>query len=163
MKNYRGTVGLTIRLLLLPATAFLATLNPATAQQTANTVSPADLARYDTNRNGVLDADEIAARQADQARAAGSVESGAPSAASAARDEAVQLSPFEVKEDTNGYFASNTMSGTRLNTRIEDLAASVSVVTKQQMADFAMLDINDIFSYESGTEGTGQFTAFEVD
>ena len=52
------------------------------------------------------------------------------------------------------------MSGTRLNSKIEDLAASITVVTKQQMSDFAMLDINDIFTYEAGTEGTGNFTDF---
>jgi hypothetical protein len=83
--------------------------------------------------------------------------------ASPGADQAIQLSPFEVKEDNTGYYASNTMSGTRMNTKIEDLGASISVVTKQQMADFAMLDINDIFSYESSTEGTSNYTAFEVD
>lgn len=50
------------------------------------------------------------------------------------------------------------MSGTRLNSRIEDLASSMTVVTKEQMADFAMLDINDIFNYEAGTEGSGTYT-----
>jgi outer membrane receptor protein involved in Fe transport len=34
------------------------------------------------------------------------------------------------------------------------------VVTKEQMADFAMLDINDVFAYEAGTEGSGTFTDF---
>jgi outer membrane receptor for ferric coprogen and ferric-rhodotorulic acid len=70
------------------------------------------------------------------------------------------LSPFEVQENNKGYYAGNTMSGTRLNSKIEDLAASITVVTKQQMSDFAMLDINDIFTYEAGTEGTGNFTDF---
>jgi len=71
----------------------------------------------------------------------------------------VQLSPFEVSgAGDRGYYGANTMSGTRLNSRIEDLASSMTVVTKEQMADFAMLDINDIFSYEAGTEGTGNFT-----
>jgi outer membrane receptor for ferric coprogen and ferric-rhodotorulic acid len=158
MKTNRGTVALANRFLLLPAAAFLATLNPASAQQTASAVSAADLARYDTNRNGVLDANEVAARDADQARAAG-----AATVNAARAEEAVQLSPFEVKEENKGYYASNTMSGTRLNTKIEDLASSISVITKQQMQDFAMLDINDVFNYESSTEGTGNFTAFEVD
>jgi hypothetical protein len=52
------------------------------------------------------------------------------------------------------------MSGTRLNAKIEDLAASITVVTKEQMADFAMLDINDIFAYEASTEGSGNYTDF---
>src|SRR5262245_19669632 len=59
------------------------------------------------------------------------------------RAETVILSPFEVLSDTKGYFATNTLSGTRLNTKLEDLASSITVITKEQMADFAMLDIND--------------------
>jgi hypothetical protein len=86
-----------------------------------------------------------------------------PTAKPERKDDVVQLSPFEVTEANNGYYASNTMSGTRLNTSIEDLASSISVVTKQQMADFAMLDINDIFNYEAGTEGTGNYTDFSID
>jgi len=85
-------------------------------------------------------------------------------ALSGATDEqAVVLSPFEVKEDGKGYFATNTMSGTRLSTKLEDLASSISVVSKEQMADLAMLNINDIFAYTPGTEGTGTFTDFSVD
>jgi outer membrane receptor protein involved in Fe transport len=71
----------------------------------------------------------------------------------------VKLSPFEVVSDNNGYYASNTMSGTRLNSKIEDLGASITVVTKQQMQDLALLDLNDIFNYEAGTEGTGNYTS----
>jgi hypothetical protein len=80
-----------------------------------------------------------------------------------AAEEVVTLSPFEVISDTKGYFASNTMSGTRLNSKIEDLGQSITVMTKEQMADFAMLDINDIFDHLAGTEGTGSYSAFEVD
>ena len=80
----------------------------------------------------------------------------------AGREEAVVLSPFEVVADTKGYLATNTMSGTRLNTKLEDLASSITVITKEQMADFAMLDINDVFLYAANTEGTGTFTDFVV-
>ena len=74
----------------------------------------------------------------------------------------VQLSPFEVVENTKGYFAGNTMSGTRLNSKLEDLGAAITVMTKEQMADFAILDINDIFLYAVGTEGSGEYTDFAV-
>lgn len=75
----------------------------------------------------------------------------------------VRLSPFEVDAaNQRGYYAANTMSGTRLNSRIEDLASSITVVTKEQMADFAMLDLNDIFKYEASTEGTGNYTDVTV-
>ena len=76
------------------------------------------------------------------------------------KEEVVELSPFEVVADTKGYFAANTMSGTRLNSKLEDIGASISVVTKQQMEEFGLLDVNDIFNYEANTEGTGNFTDF---
>ena len=145
--------------LLLSAATF-APLPSLSAQPAPAPATPAQLAKYDLNRNGRLDAEELASLQADQAKAAAIPVSGAPAAG---QDQTVQLSPFEVREANTGYYAANTMSGTRLNTRIEDLASSISVVTKQQMADFAMLDINDVFNYESNTEGTGNYTAFEVD
>ena len=78
-------------------------------------------------------------------------------------DETLVLSPFEVRSADRGYFAANTMAGTRLNSKIEDLASSITVVTKEQMSDFAMLDVNDVFLYEAGTEGTGTYTEFAFD
>ncbi len=85
-------------------------------------------------------------------------------AAAAAREEVVRMSPFEVTGDTQkGYYGANTLSGTRFNTRLADLASSVTVLTKQQMTDFAMLDINDMFLYVAGAEGTGTFTDYAID
>lgn len=132
----------------LLASVFLSDVAPAMAQLAAPT--PAQLARYDSNKNGVLDADEIRAMEAGEARAA-------------AGDEVVELSPFQVVADTTGYLASNTMSGTRLNARIEDLGAAITVITKQQLIDTAALDINDVFQTEIGTEGAYQFTDQSVD
>ena len=124
----------------------------------APSVTAADLARYDANKNGRLDPDERAARDAATAAAR------AVTASSAATGEnIVELSPFQVSADEDrGYYASNTLSGTRINSRIEDLASSITVVTKQQLLDTAALDINDIFLYEANTEGTGNFTDFSV-
>ncbi|HVZ63000.1 MAG TPA: TonB-dependent receptor [Lacunisphaera sp.] len=87
----------------------------------------------------------------------------ASAAPAKSNEEVVQLSPFEVKADTTGYFQSNTMSGTRLNTKIEDLGQSITVMTKAQMTDFAMLDINDVFDYMASTEGTGSYSQFDTD
>jgi TonB-dependent Receptor Plug Domain len=73
--------------------------------------------------------------------------------------DAIVLSPFEVNSgDEHGYSASNSLSGTRLNSKLEDISGSISVITKQQLLDTAALDLNDIFQYEIGTEGTAQFT-----
>jgi hypothetical protein len=74
-------------------------------------------------------------------------------------EEVVQLSPFEVKAESNGYYSPNTMSGTRINSNIQDLASSITVITKTQMQDFALRDMNDIFLYAGNTEGTGTYTA----
>ncbi len=75
----------------------------------------------------------------------------------------VVLSPFEVTADNHGYYGANTTSGTRLNTKIADLGASITVITKEQMEDFALLNINDIFAYEAGTEGIHNYTEYAVD
>lgn len=81
----------------------------------------------------------------------------------APKEPVLELSPFTVVADTNGYFQSNTMSGTRMNSKIEDLGQSITVMTKEQMVDFAMLDINDVFDYMASTEGTGSYSLFETD
>src|ERR1043166_6757609 len=74
--------------------------------------------------------------------------------------DTVILSPFEVTSDSKGYYSATTMSGTRINSKLEDLGASISVITKEQMQDFALLEMNDIFNYEASTEGTGNYTDF---
>lgn len=123
----------------------------------ANSGDAAALAKYDRNKNGKLDADELAAQRADETRAASSV--AANTASVAEKEELVELSPFEVNAGADrGYSASGTLSGTRLASKLEDIAGSVSVITKQQLLDTAAVDINDIFQYEVGTEGTKQFT-----
>lgn len=143
-------------LLLIPLCVLLT--KTVSAQVAAPPVDASTLARYDTNKNGRLDPDELAAMRADQAKDVAP----APSAPEKSAD-IVQLSPFEVHENNTGYYAANTMSGTRLNTKLEDLGAAISVVTKQQMQDFALVDINDVFAYEANTEGTYNFTSFDVD
>ena len=101
----------------------------------------ATLAKYDKNKNGQLDAAELAAMEADQATAARTASAAVTTAPSTdVSGEVIELSPFEVVTDTRGYYSANTMSGTRFNTKVEDLASSLSVVTKEQMTDFAMLD-----------------------
>ena len=84
-----------------------------------------------------------------------------PAPSATLTEEAVMLSPFQVASDAEkGYQALNTLSGTRLNSKLEDLGASITVVTKQQMSDLGLLDINDVFRYEASTEGTDNFTTF---
>ncbi len=76
-----------------------------------------------------------------------------------AKEAAIVLTPFTVNTSKDkGYFAENTLAGSRLNTNLADLAASITVVTKQQMDDTASLDINDVFKYEASTEGSSSYT-----
>ncbi len=115
------------------------------------------LAKYDKNKNGRLDADEQAAWEKDQKSTAVSTTRSTNS------EEPIELSPFQVNAESNGYYAKNTTASTRLNTSLDDLASSTTIITKQQMADMAMLDINDVFKNEAGVEGTATYTNDAVD
>ncbi len=83
----------------------------------------------------------------------------AKAAAEAKKDDKLVLTPFQVTTTKDsGYYAENTLAGSRLNTNLADLAASITVVTKQQLEDTGALDINDVFLYEANTEGAGTYT-----
>ncbi len=74
-------------------------------------------------------------------------------------DEQVVLSPFVVTstKDT-GYYAANTLAGSRMNTNLADLGAAISIVNKAQMEDFASANVNDVFRYEVNTESSSTYT-----
>ncbi|PTY06217.1 hypothetical protein DB347_12275 [Opitutaceae bacterium EW11] len=79
-------------------------------------------------------------------------------------EELIVLSPFQVDSTKDkGYYAENTLAGSRIKSNLADLASSISVVTKQQMEDTASLDINDVFRYEANTEGSSTYTPLIVD
>jgi outer membrane receptor protein involved in Fe transport len=78
-------------------------------------------------------------------------------------EEIVELTPFQINASQVGYFQANSMAGTRFSTKLEDIGASISILTKDQMQDFAMLDVNDMFLYVGNAEGTGTFTDFQID
>jgi len=82
---------------------------------------------------------------------------GAPPAGS----ETVKLSPFEVQASAHdqGYYTANTSAGTRLNSSLLDLGASITVISKQQLEDTSSIDLNDMFLYEASTEGTENYTS----
>ena len=151
MNTHPKTTLLLRRIVLVPACLLLA-LPGVRAQSAAQDAK--NLAKYDKNMNGRLDPDELAAMQADEAKMAASVATN-----SAGGEKAIELTPFQVttSKDT-GYFAENTLAGSRLNTNLADLAASITVVTKQQMEDTGSLDINDVFKYEASTEGSATYT-----
>ncbi len=76
-----------------------------------------------------------------------------------ADDDAIELSPFQVDaSNDSGYYAQNTLAGSRMRTNLADLGASITVVTTQQLEDTASIDLNDVFRYEANTEGSSTYT-----
>src|SRR5690606_5603819 len=107
-------------------------LIPVAFAQPATSATPtaAQLARYDTNRNGVLDPDELAAMQAAES--------------SSGQQEMIVLNPFEVSTDQDrGYAAGNTLSGGRADTPLKITPNAISVMTKEFLDDFGITDMNE--------------------
>lgn len=66
-------------------------------------------------------------------------------------DETVELSPFEVTTDQDkGYRATNTISGTRLNTAIKELPMPIEVITEDFLRDTGSTDLRQALRYSSG-------------
>lgn len=71
--------------------------------------------------------------------------------ADATKVDPVVMSPFviDVKQDS-GYRASNTISGTSLNTPIKELPMAIQVVTQEFMRDIGATDFVEAAAYSSG-------------
>ncbi len=70
--------------------------------------------------------------------------------------EALELSPFQVTAETfKGYFASQTLAGSRLKTNLDEVAASIQIVTPEFMQDIGATSLNDLFLYTTSTESAG--------
>ena len=79
-----------------------------------------------------------------------------PTKPAANKDEAVVLSPFEVNAASDtGYSATSTLAGTRLRTELRDVAASITVVTKDFMNDIGANNLDQLLNYTVGTEVAG--------
>jgi outer membrane receptor protein involved in Fe transport len=80
----------------------------------------------------------------------------ATSDGSSTSEPALVLSPFEVRpEEDSGYQATSTLAGTRLRSELKDLAASITVVTKDFMNDVNATDLTSLLVYTAGTEVGG--------
>lgn len=63
-------------------------------------------------------------------------------------EDAIVLSPFEVDSRSDrGYYATNTLAGSRLDTELRDLAASISVMTSEFLNDIAAHDLETAMVY----------------
>ncbi|WP_164976150.1 TonB-dependent receptor plug domain-containing protein [Oleiharenicola lentus] len=70
--------------------------------------------------------------------------------------EVIELSPFQVgAEDDTGYRANNTLAGTRLKTGLNDVAASISVITREFLNDASATDLTSLLVYTTSTEASG--------
>lgn len=71
-------------------------------------------------------------------------------------DEVYKLSPFTVNasQDT-GYQATSTLAGTRLNTPVKDLGASISIYTKDFLDDIGATNANELLIFATGMEAAG--------
>ncbi len=76
-----------------------------------------------------------------------------PAVPAPASEEVIELSPFTVNTSRDtGYFAENTLAGSRLNTSLRDTAGSVSVFTKEFLDDLAITDLRDLVQYSVNAE-----------
>ncbi|MBL9210099.1 MAG: TonB-dependent receptor [Opitutaceae bacterium] len=100
--------------------------------QTAPTPSAptaAQVAQYDKNKNGRLDPAELAALQADEARA----------------KDTITLTPFEVSADlSDTYEATNTNSVTGTNTPLNKTPLDAKVFNRQMLDDMGAVDMTDM-------------------
>ena len=71
-------------------------------------------------------------------------------------EEIYTLSPFDVSEGDNvGYLARSSLAGTRLNTPLSDIAATISVITEEFLEDTGSTDLQELLVYTSNTEVLG--------
>jgi outer membrane receptor protein involved in Fe transport len=74
-------------------------------------------------------------------------------ASAVAGEAAVVLSPFEViAEEDGSYVATTTLAGTRFNTELKDVPASISVMTADFLRDIGANNLNDAMAYTIGAE-----------
>ncbi len=71
-------------------------------------------------------------------------------------DAVVELSAFTVDTSADvGYLAGNTTSGSRLNTRLKDTAATINVFTAEFIEDLGVNDLEGILGYSSAQADLG--------
>ena len=68
-----------------------------------------------------------------------------------------ELNPFQVDASQDkGYRATNTISGSRLNTRLKDIPMPIEVITEEFVDDIGATDLREALRYSSGILTTSQ-------
>ena len=76
-----------------------------------------------------------------------------PEATKPAADSPVELSPFEVRAENDvGYQAGNTVSGSRLNSRLKDTPASISPFTPEFLSDIGATNLQEMLAHATNVE-----------
>jgi outer membrane receptor protein involved in Fe transport len=71
-------------------------------------------------------------------------------------DEVINLSPFTVSSERDtGYRAMNTLSGTRINTSLRDIATSIQAITPEFLEDTGITASTELLQYTTATEVAG--------
>ena len=76
-----------------------------------------------------------------------------PTGAATAPGQTVKLSEFEVTSENNGYSASETMAGSRINTKISDLPYSIVNLTNDFFKDYGVQILDENMTYIGGLTG----------
>lgn len=87
-------------------------------------------------------------------------QSAAPAPSLEDKDKPLVLSPFVVDSSQDkGYRATNSISGSRLNTPIKDLPMSLEVITSEFIKDIGATDLRQALTYSAGivTESQSDF------
>jgi iron complex outermembrane receptor protein len=80
---------------------------------------------------------------------------GKPAAPATADDAPVVMAEFNVAGTSDGWVATNTLSGTRTNMELRDLPRSIQVLTSEFMNDIGALTLTDASDFMSGITNVG--------
>lgn len=79
------------------------------------------------------------------------------------KDDVLNLSPFQVSAGSDeGYVATETLSGSRLRTKLKDVASSVQVMTDEFLRDIAAVNAEQAFTYSINVENLGEYQSSQA-
>lgn len=77
-----------------------------------------------------------------------------PSAKPAAPEEVIELSPFVTTTDSEqGYVATSSLAGSRVNTPLKDIAAQIDVMTLEFLNDIGATNIDEAIAFSTNNGG----------
>ena len=78
-------------------------------------------------------------------------------------EELFELSPFEVDASADaGYYASTTLAGGRLQSRLEDVATTVQIVTEEMLQDIGATSLDEVLVYTTNTDVVGSMSNYNA-